>query len=195
MKLTGKESSLLIFNGRKYRLNLSFSRVLQVFEVCREKLLTDSEKAIIACSLLVKGNFPKSQSADIFNAVYEQFITIKSSGGNNGKKVVDFTQDAPYIYAGFRQAYGIDLIEQADQLSWEKFIALFRGLPDDTAIVGIMRIRSMPIPVRDKYNGDQIEKLIKLKQYYALISEESEKNEVQPGLAGLFGALKQRAVK
>ena len=43
------------------------------------------------------------------------------------RPVYDFDQDAAYIYAAFRQVYGIDL--QAGPLHWWAFSALLTSLP------------------------------------------------------------------
>ena len=51
-----------------------------------------------------------------------------------------FTQDAPYIYAAFKEQYGMDLTEKKS-LHWWKFMALFESLGDSTKMSKIMYYR------------------------------------------------------
>lgn len=51
-----------------------------------------------------------------------------------------FEQDVPYIYAAFKEQYGIDLTEE-DDMHWWKFMALFESLNEDTKMSKIMYYR------------------------------------------------------
>lgn len=64
-------------------------------------------------------------------------VTPKDDG--TSERLVDFALDGSYIYASFMQAYHIDLVDT--DLHWHKFMALFRGLPDNVCIKNIMSIR------------------------------------------------------
>ena len=52
---------------------------------------------------------------------------------------LDYELDADYIYAAFMSRYGIDLCD-IEYLHWHKFLALFKGLKDET-ICDIMQYR------------------------------------------------------
>lgn len=52
----------------------------------------------------------------------------------------DFDLDGSYLVASFMAAYGIDLTTA--EMHWHMFLALFRGLPDDSCIKKIMGYRS-----------------------------------------------------
>jgi hypothetical protein len=52
----------------------------------------------------------------------------RPSGKHLGVTAFDWELDSEYIYAAFRQQYGIDLIEQ--DIHWHDFLALFNGLVD-----------------------------------------------------------------
>ena len=67
----------------------------------------------------------------------------QSGGAGSAKRVYDFTQDAAYIYASFRQAYGINLAR--DDLHWWEFTALFAALPEDCIMSRIMAYRGMDL--------------------------------------------------
>ena len=53
-----------------------------------------------------------------------------------------FTQDAPYIYAAFKEQYGMDLTEK-ESLHWWKFMVLFGSLGEDTKMSKIMYYRQV----------------------------------------------------
>ena len=48
---------------------------------------------------------------------------------NSRDPAYSFAQDAPYIYAAFKEQYGIDLTEV--EMHWWKFMALFESLNED----------------------------------------------------------------
>ncbi len=64
-------------------------------------------------------------------------VTPRDDG--TGESLIDFALDGSYIYASFMAAYGIDLVDT--DMHWHKFMALFRGLPDNVCIKNIMSIR------------------------------------------------------
>lgn len=53
-----------------------------------------------------------------------------------------FSQDAPYIYAAFKEQYGIDLLSR-EKLHWWKFLALFESLGEETKMAKIMYYRTV----------------------------------------------------
>lgn len=50
-----------------------------------------------------------------------------------------FSQDAPYIFAAFKEQYGIDLTETS--MHWWKFLSLFESLNEETKMSKIMYYR------------------------------------------------------
>lgn len=53
----------------------------------------------------------------------------------------DYAFDAPYLYAAFRECYGIDLL-RIPFLHWWEFKWLFNGLPEECALVKRIGIRA-----------------------------------------------------
>ena len=43
--------------------------------------------------------------------------------------------------SSFQQAYGIDLTDPGLSMHWHRFLALLRGLPEDTALARVMGFR------------------------------------------------------
>lgn len=195
MNLSEKEQNAVTVDGKVYKVRPYFNRVLEVFSVFRDKMLTEDEKTLICLDLLVVGNVSKSATAKVFNEVYRTFIVpendIKSS---SSEKIVDFYEDAEYIYSSFLEGFGIDLFTMQDKLTWKKFLALFKGLPDKTKIKQIMSIRSRDIPPMTKYNAAEVKWITEMKQIYALRNNQEKENNFNSGISSLFSMLKQRAV-
>lgn len=180
------------FEGTSYALNLSYNRVLDVYELLREKELFDEEKTMFALAILVK---EKNSLPGLLNYIFDEYLSItKRTNRNTGLRTVDFRQDGIYLYSSFLKDYNIDLIKERNKLHWWQFISLFQGLSESTKMREVMKIRSQTIPERNKHNADYIANLIELKQYYALeISQEEREQNFKRGLAGLAEILKARA--
>ena len=72
-----------------------------------------------------------------------KYLQEKHSGGGDEKAVFSYDFDDGYIYAAFKEQYGIDLNDV--NLHWWKFRALFQSLNADCMFVKILGYRSMPI--------------------------------------------------
>lgn len=149
--------------GKRYRINPYFDVVLDVIDAMGQGW----ENAVFidyACYRLIRGKVQDKPKA--VQAVLS--LMVGESTQKQTQRIVDFSQDAALIYAAFYQAYGIDLIEQRGKLHWKKFVALFGGLPSDTRLSDVMRIRQTPIPAPTKHNRQEIDRLVRLKTAYAL---------------------------
>lgn len=75
---------------------------------------------------------PPAARLEGINAIYEFMNPPRElprrTMDDSGEIVIDYEIDAPYIYAGFLEQYGIDLIDT--RLHWYKFLALLHGLHD-----------------------------------------------------------------
>ena len=170
----------IIWNGVKYKLNLSYKAVLLVLDMFEDEQLSAQDKCIIALDILIKGEHPKD-----FNLLNGIFDLIRSDEPpTNEPKVIDINKDFDFIISSFRQAYGIDIVRS--DLHYLEFISLLNGLPDGTKMVEIVKIRTMEVPPIDKYNQKQVQKLLELKAKYSL----QDKANFNDGLAKLFNRLK-----
>lgn len=70
--------------------------------------------------------------------------------------VIDWEIDAELIYAAILGQYGIDLFETPD-LHWHKFLAMIRGLNEQTRLREVMQYRAYKR--EDSKNVDQYERL------------------------------------
>lgn len=82
------------------------------------------------------------------------------------RRVSDLAHDAPYIFASFYHAYGLDLTTA--HLHWWAFRALLDNLPDGTKYEQILGYRSLDMR---KVPKEQRERYRKLRAAYALPSE------------------------
>lgn len=189
MKLQYRLEETVEIEGVTYPIDLSFDTVLRLFDLLKDPLLTESEKIVLGLQLLLGVSFLceiETQNT-IFLSILEMFDIWekpKSRYDRNGKKLkpkmkeiadqhFSFDYDAPNIYAAFYQAYGIDLFDQRGKMRWEKFIALFGGLPDETRFRQIVSIRTKKMPT-GKGNKEAKDELRKLKKLYALPKEGEE---------------------
>lgn len=183
-------------DGRAYRVNASFDRVLAAYEVLQDTFLDDYQKASVCVDLLykrIKKCHTPRQTLQLFEAYFDQIVK-EENRGKAETKAFDFVQDAPLIYAAFWQAYGIDLHKQKGKLHWRQFVALFCGLPDHTRIMQIIDIRIRPLPKPTKYNFEERQALMRAKAQVRLkVSEEERLRNYAQGLWSLARMLEQRA--
>ena len=152
-------------DGVAYRIRNSHRSYITALKIIRSRDIFEEDKAQAVLPLLFDGDIPEGKEVEAISAFFELFADAKKTKTDR-KPSMDIVQDAEYIYAGFMQTYGIDLDET--DLTIEKFIALLKGLPSDTRLAEITRIRTMEIPQRTKFNGRQIADIMSLKREYAL---------------------------
>lgn len=197
MKLYEEFPESITVGGITYRLNLSFDRVLKYFDLFSESGLSAEDIADIGYSWLVvkPQNVPIVIKSEVITHIRSEILNPSRRSLSTQKslpKAVDFNYDAEKIYSSFMQAYGIDLVKMRGKMHWCSFIALFRGLPDDTPIKRIMNIRTREIPAPTKGNARYIQNLAEMKTLYALPAESSE-SEMQDNLNNLFDFLLAKA--
>lgn len=188
----------MILNGRKYRLNLSFNRVIAFYELFKDdNLFSYSDKIDVAYKWLVKS--PKRISIKEKYAVIEKInkeYLIDPRNAENKKKsrtAVNFITDSKYIYAAFRQHYGINLLEYQNKLSWWEFIAMFDSLPGDSKIKEIMYIRTRDVPDFNGNNLDEIARIKEQQEYYFLPENWEEiEEEANDNFERLFETIERR---
>ena len=97
-------------------------------------------------TILAEGEeIPPDLYLDAFSAILDYLKGFPVEGGTKSREpVFSYSQDHAYVVAGFRQAYGMSL-EDIQKTHWWEFQALLTGLPEDTRLSQIMRIRSMEI--------------------------------------------------
>lgn len=180
--------------GVCYALNLSFDRVLAAFELLCSDEYTDDDAFDILFDWFVIKPSPKDTHtrAVVVNEIFDRLINFDKSSKSDESETISFSQDAPYIYAAFRQAYGIDLFAQQGRLQWWEFMALLSAIPSDTRLCDIIDIRTRDIPPYNGKNQKQIDDLLKLKARYA-IAKPVNSTQAHDGWEKLFNILEQKA--
>ena len=173
------------YNDRIYGVDMSYAVFFAVADVLEDVRFNEAQRVRIALDMFIGEDAPLD--AGLLRAIYD--LVKDNRPKQDGPKYMDIEQDWPYICAAFQQAYGIDL--HADKtMHILRFQHLLQGLPKDTKLAEIIRIRSADIPAANKYNAKEIAELTRLKAIYALRGTEKD---FQTGLAGLFELLEARA--
>ncbi|MFW6998201.1 bacteriophage Gp15 family protein [Streptococcus pyogenes] len=189
MKLNDPLVESFEFRGEIYSINLSFNKVLDVFDVIDDDFLNEAEKCILCLDILLdRTDLPFTYAVDLWVYIKTNFIDVERPEkpqldikGNpmpvvkekeDNKKVIDLSLDAEFIYASFRQAYQINLLKEQNRLSWIEFKALLNALPDDTVMQRIIAIRQW----EDDGEGSKKyrDNMRKLKAKYSLDDGEEE---------------------
>lgn len=171
MTLQKAPANTLTLHNVQYDFFPYYNRVLTLLsEVFPSNALTDAQKVKITVESV--SNMPPT--IDAFELIVHELFPQKKRQEEE-RKTMDFEQDAGLIYAGFMQTYGIDLYEQRNKMDWRIFVALVRGLPEDTEFSRVVKIRCTNVPKMDKHNADYVESLLKAKRAVAL--EEDEKTK------------------
>ena len=96
------------------------------------------------------------------------------SEADNGQRVYSFDYDDEYIYAAFRQQYGINL-SSVQYLHWWEFRAMFKALDEKCQFVKIMGYRAAK-PGKGMSKEEKAF-LRKMQRLYALPVPESERKQ------------------
>ncbi|ENG5707923.1 bacteriophage Gp15 family protein [Streptococcus pyogenes] len=189
MKLNDPLVESFEFRGEIYPIDLSFNKVLDVFDVIDDDFLNEAEKCFLCLDILLdRTDLPFTYAVDLWVYIKTNFIDAERPEkpqldikGNpmpvvkekeDNKKVIDLSVDAEFIYASFRQAYQINLLKEQNRLSWIEFKALLNALPDDTVMQRIIAIRQW----EDDGEGSKKyrDNMRKLKAKYSLDEREEE---------------------
>lgn len=170
MTLQTQPKDYIRYLGKDYVFRPYYNRVLTLLsEVFPNQLLSDAEKVRITVEALSEA--PPCQ--DVFELILlELFPKQKHS---TDRKTMDFEQDAGLIYAGFLQTYGIDLYQERNKMDWRIFLALLRGLPENTEFSRVVKLRGTKIPSRTKSNSDYVDSLTEAKRAVALEEPEEDR--------------------
>ncbi|PAD67030.1 hypothetical protein CHH83_20910 [Bacillus sp. 7586-K] len=203
MKLTDRYDNEIEYKGNKFFMNLAFDIVLRAYELKSDPNFNNYQRVSIMWEMFIVNHDEHDVTFEdkntIVKTIFDHFLEPEKDKEINddnktqgqGKPLFDFEHDAEYIYASFLQDYKIDLFEMQGVLRWEKFLALLSSLKDDTKFKEVIGIRGQKIPPPTKFNKDERDRIIKLKQIYALpvASEEviqSNMNNVLSSLSATF---------
>lgn len=173
MKLYDSPLQSVTLGRRRYRLRLTFDRVLRAMDAASDPLLTDADRVSVMLTLLVRGQLPLriGRRVQLLEAIMSRLDVAQEE--RSGPPLTSLTQDAPLIIAAFRQAYGIDL--RTEPLPWETFRDLLSGLPADTRYGEVIALRARPLPEPTKQNARYRMELMRAKAAVALDMTEEQR--------------------
>lgn len=132
--------STIEHNGISYGINTDYRLWLDL----PEKLQRLNERDYDGYISLFADDIPpiSNETVEALIAFYNPPRVLPNTEYESGHRaeVIDYIIDADYIYAGFMQAYGIDLVDA--EMHWHKFLALVEGLPEGTVMTNIIQYRS-----------------------------------------------------
>lgn len=198
--LSRKLEDKLYIGPDVYNLDLSFDKVLKIFELWEDDEVPNQVKPHLSLKMLSSEAFEEhfkeiqiEEAYEIFEEIFDEHINLQSSSlqdveydlaGNvmatsltdsPEKKPYDIRFDGEYIFASFMQAYNINLFKVQGELHWKEFNALLAGLPEGTKFVEVVRIRGYKPQKGD--TDEYKRKMRKLQKNYALPDQEIEDEE------------------
>lgn len=183
----------LEINGIEYEINFDFRTSILFEMMMQDDELSDKEKIFKTLELYyptIPENIDKNINEAIDKVVwfYQGGKDIKSrrSGRGNGmsEKTYSFEYDDEYIYSAFLDQYNIDL-QDADELHWWKFKAMFKALKEDNEIVKIMGYRTMTLD--NKMSKEEKDYYRKMKKLYEIPKSRNEKEKINAIEEALMG--------
>lgn len=164
MTLQTKPNATIVYDNVEYNFFPYYNRVLTLLtEVFPSEELTDTQKIYLTVTSV--SDAPPSQGT--FELIVHELFPPKKKHTDD-TKTMDFEQDAALIYAAFMQTYGIDLYAVRNQMDWRIFVALLKGIPENTELSRTIKIRGMKVPERTKDNSEYVDSIIKAKRAVAL---------------------------
>lgn len=149
--------------GRFYPAHTDFRRVLSYLRIIENEEDEDRGWLSVACFF----DDITGVDMDDLQAWLESFLLCgeeRQEDGVKQQKVFDILKDFNFIYAGFMQAYGINLREVT--MHWFTFMALLDGLPSGTKLSDVMSIRSKKI--ENWMKPEDVREISRMKQLYSL---------------------------
>lgn len=148
--ITGKLPETVLIDGKEYPIRYDF-RIGMQFERIQKSGTDDRDRVIRLLQIYYPG-IPANVTEAINQMLWfyrcgepeedEEEVKKKRQRyqrRNSRDPAFSFAQDAPYIYAAFKEQYGIDLT--GTDLHWWKFMALFESLNEETKMSRIMYYR------------------------------------------------------
>ncbi|MBQ9915516.1 MAG: bacteriophage Gp15 family protein [Clostridia bacterium] len=180
--LTEEPAEFLVVDGVPYTIRTDFRVWLAIGEIFRDEGLSPQQKLVRALSLCYSREALPPTVSDAVGGMLDFYRGAArkdgARGGEQREPVLDFSQDAPLLYAAFLTQYGIDL--SRDSLHWHRFRALLSGLSPEHRICQVMGYRSVDLStISDKKKKAFYRKM---KRLYAI----SKEQDVAAALSELF---------
>lgn len=136
----------VMVGGRAFPIRTDY-RIWLRFSIEFEKFRLNGMKGELDIAYLFTGELPVFCCIEDYSDIllFAFPVSAVPKGEPSSGRILDYEIDADYIYSGFLETYGIDLID-IENLHWHKFNALLHGL--SAKLTDIMGYRS--------YTGEKI---------------------------------------
>lgn len=136
-------------DGEEYTINCDFRAGIKLDEIVNSDMSEESKLIELLSLYYVKMPTNLQEAIDKILWFYrcgedeqKEEERQRYKRRNSKEPAYSFSQDSPYIYAAFKEQYGIDL-STIEYLHWWKFVALFNSLNEDTKMSKIMYYRKV----------------------------------------------------
>lgn len=156
-------------SGKKYKIVTDFREYIKLLDLLRDDDVDTLEKAELILRWFIDP--PQADFQDCLKALSDfmtdyRYKNKKGDKNNQGdenrkeeKQVLSYTQDAPFILAGFLECYGIDLTT-IPYMHWWKFRMLIDGMNEECELKKRMNYRSIDAgKIKDKAERERIRKI------------------------------------
>lgn len=126
-----------------YPIHSDFRTAITILLAFEDPTLTACERMAILYDLLYEQKPPDiiegCRKAVLFLDCGEECPKKEDDSGSQIPRLYSLRRDAPYLYAAFREAYGIDL--EREDMHWWKFCYLFGDLPESCMFHQLVTLR------------------------------------------------------
>lgn len=160
--------NVVTINGSSFSIYTDF-RLWMRFEIECSRL---KQGEVMDISYLFKNRKPVCCTIPDLYQFSKPYSPLPRSVGKQMNVIaLDYEIDGDLIYAGFMEQYGIDLLE-VEELHWHKFLALLKGLNENTKLREVMGYRCYE--KSDNANKDIYEELRQAWSIEGLYQEDQE---------------------
>ena len=151
-----------IYSGEtKKKCDTHFRVWLQIARVFDDPDLSPTQKALYAIELSGIEHTDTLKDLEGINL----FLSCGQIAKSQQKRVFDFDIDSGRIVASFQAVYGLDITSRDCPIHWWRFCDLLHNLPDDSALMQAVRVRTMKLPEgNSKETRERKEQIIKAKR-------------------------------
>ena len=141
-------------DGTDYDINSNFRTSVLFSLLMEDEELSEKEKINQALELyypiIPHNKIEAVKKIEWFYSCGKDNDTKPAGKKGNSERILDYEEDAKYIYAAFLSQYRIDL-QDIEYLHWWKFKALLDSLGENNKLLEIMKYRSIDISkIEDK---------------------------------------------
>lgn len=155
----------IVSNGVRKKCDTHFRVWMQIARAFDDSELSPVEKALTAINL--SGIEHTDTIADLEGI--KLFMQCGRESSGSPQRVIDYDVDAGRMIASFQAVYGIDITSRECSMHWFRFCDLMRNLPEDSALMRAVQIRTMRLPDGDdKHSRERREAIVKAKRELSL---------------------------